>query len=332
MIKRSLLILLPISYLVSGTSAYADYMDLPNAVSTKSYDFSSISIPNTVGTSSVDVSGNAFFIDSRYSDSTTATIELTINGTLLGDGKTYATDKPGVGIQYTLHMANDAGLSPSGDITVPPYRYTFTGHASTPGIVSGNTVNIWYRLVRVQDYVPTGDITSVPDAIITLKNPPGEGDDSIFTSTVLSDIAAQPKIIPCTINAPTEIKLPPLYGANLVNGAQNITDVPAITLTKCPGAINNITYNFAAVYGTYKASDGVLNTVEGDGYAKGVYVQIQNADGSAHKINGAINLDGYNGAGDYDIPGFKVAYYINDVNAITVGNVKTAINLTLSYS
>lgn len=331
MLKRILLILFPASQLISINDAHADYFDVPESLSIKKYNFSGISIPNVTGTSSNDASGTAYQYSSHYSDTLGASIELTINGTLLGDGKTYATNNPGVGIQYTLHMASTTGLTPSTDIREPPYRYTITSHTTPDLVISGNSVNIWYRLVRLHDFVPAGVITSVPDVTLTFNNPANEG-VLISSGTVLSGIGGQPKLVACNINAPTEIKLSPLYGNALKNGAQNVLQAPQITLENCPGAINGISYNFSAVYGTHKAANGILNTVTGDGYAKNVYVQIQNADGTAHKVNSPIPVSNYNGSGDYIIPDFKVAYFIDDANTVTAGKVKTAIELKVTYN
>lgn len=331
MLKRILLILLPASYLISINNALADYIVISDAMSIKNYNFSGVSIPDTTGTSSNDVSGTAYQYSSHYSDTLGGSIELTINGTLLGDGKTYATSNPGVGIQYTLHLASTTGMTPSTDIREPPYRYTITSHTTPALVISGNSVNIWYRLVRLHDFVPAGVITSVPDVTLTIKNPDGEG-VPMNSGTVLSGIGGQPKLVACNINAPTEIKLSPLYGNSLQNGAQNVLQAPQITLTNCPGAINGISYNFSTVYGTHNATNGVLKTVTGDGYAKNVYVQIQNADGTAHKVNSAIPLSNYDGSGDYAIPDFKVAYFIDDANTVTAGKVKTAIELKVTYN
>lgn len=223
-------------------------------------------------------------------------------------------------------------MSSSSDITAPPYRYTITGPTVPEGAGKiGSSANIWVRLVRLHEFVPKGEIISAPDVTVTFTNVAGGG-PALTTGTVLSGVSVQPQITACVINAPTEIHLPPIYGNNLRNGAQGVTDVPTVTLTKCPGAINGITYDFAAVYGTHKASDGVLNTATGEGYANNVYVQVQNADGTAHIVNGDIAINGYNGSGNYPLPDFKVAYYIDDASTVTAGNVKSAIELRVSYN
>ncbi|HIC0739921.1 TPA: fimbrial protein, partial [Klebsiella oxytoca] len=150
----------------------------------------------------------------------------------------------------------------------------------------------------------------------------------IYSST----IASQPKTTSCTVDAPTEIKLPALYGNKLKNGAQTITEAPTIKLINCPGAIDGISYNFSAVYGARDASNGILNAVNGDGYAQNVYIQVQNADGTPHMVNSLIALSDYTGSGEYEIPEFKVAYYIENTASVTAGEVKSAIELKLTYN
>lgn len=310
---------------------YADYFHV-NTPSSKNYNFSKISIPESTGVTTNDVDGNAVYYSTSYSELTGGYIELAINGKLLGDGKTYATSNPGVGVQYTMHLMGTKGLSPTTDITEPPFRYTITGHTTPEGVGTGGTVNVWYRLVRITENVPAGEITSAPDVTLIVANVGGEG-EALTTGTILSPtVQNQPKIVSCGIDAPTEIKLSPLYGNTITTGALNPSSAQSITLTNCPGAINGISYNFSAVYGTHKASNGVLNTVTGDGYAEGVYIQVQNADGSAHKVNGDIALSEYDGSGDYTLPDFKVAYFVDDANSVRPGNVKSAIEIKLSYN
>lgn len=330
MLRKSLLIQLTCFFFINCNNASADYFSKVDPLSAKNYNFSSVSIPDSAGLASKDMSGNAFSYQNRYSDTVGGTVELTINGTLLGDGKTYATSNPGVGVQYTLHMSSTAGLTPTADITQPPFVYTITSHGTSEGVTATHTVNVWFRLVRISEHVPPGEIVTVPDAALTFKNVGSDG-DPITTGTVLSGISKQPKIVTCIIDAPTEIKLAALYGANIVAGAQNISAIPEINLNKCPGAINSISYKFHAVYGTHDASNAVLNVETGSGYANGVYVQIQNSDTSAHSIE-TVTPFNYTGSGTYAIPSFNVAYFVDDINRVTAGKVKSAIELQISYN
>ena len=80
------------------------------------------------------------------------------------------------------------------------------------------------------------------------------------------------------------------------------------------------------------ASNGILNAVNGDGYAQNVYIQVQNADGTPHTVNSSIALSDYAGSGEYEIPEFKVAYYIENTASVTAGEVKSAIELKLTYN
>ncbi|EAC1130747.1 type 1 fimbrial protein [Salmonella enterica subsp. enterica] len=328
---RALFFILSGVSILTSINAYADYFDVQAPPSVKSYNFSAVSIPDTVGATTNDLDGNAFMYTIHYSETMGATLGLKVNGTLLGDGKTYATNNPGVGIQYTFHLMKTQGLSPTGDIKAPPFVYTSVGHGTDDGVITSQSLNVWYRLVRISEFVPSGAITTVPDVSYIITNPAGEG-EPVITGTILSGMGAQPKVVACTINAPTEIKLSPLYGKDIRAGALNVTDAQKITLTNCPGAINGIDYNFSASYGTNGAAIGVLKTATGEGYAKEVYVQIQNADGTPHIINGVIPLEGYNGSGDYAIPDFKVAYYVYDPSIVTAGKVKSAIELKVTYN
>lgn len=70
----------------------------------------------------------------------------------------------------------------------------------------------------------------------------------------------------------------------------------------------------------------------GSGYAKNVYVQVQNDDGTAHQLNTNIALDDYKGSGNYPLPKFKVAYYIEDASTVAAGKVSSAIEIKLTYN
>lgn len=290
------------------------------------YDLDAFTLPDTVGgnTGSYHDNGSITYHEGQTSG-TTGYVTLSINGTLLGDNL-WATSNPGIGIQYRLDSGS-SDFTPERSETSPDYRLNLTGS----GAIQTAYFHVRYRLVRLLDKIPPGKITSLPIVTLNVHNPEGEG-TPLISGVVLSNITSNIKTIACNIDAPTEIKLPTLYGSDLVNGAQNVTEAPTIMLRDCPGAINGISYNFAAVYGTHKASNGVLNTVTGDGYAENVYVQIQKADGTAHTVNGYIPLSNYDGSGDYAIPDFKVAYFIDDANTVTAGKVKTAIELKVTYN
>lgn len=331
MIRKTLLSLIPLCCLLGCNTAIADFFGQYN-MHTLTYRLSPISIPETVGGTSEWTDYGSIYYETTYSDAFGASIVLTFNGTLMSDGKTFVTNNPGVGIQYKLHLYDTAGLTPSSDITEMPFRYDMTGHAFPPVFWGGNYLHLYYRLVRLTEMVPAGKITALPDVYVAFTNAPEDSDHPGASGLLLSGINSQPKIVACNINAPSEIKLPTLYGNTITNGAQNITEVPTITLENCPGAIDGISYNFSAVYGAHEASNGVLNTVTGEGYAENVYIQIQNADGTAHKVNNPIALSDYNGSGNYKIPDFKVAYYVDDAETVRSGNVKTAIELEVTYN
>ncbi|EAR7991152.1 fimbrial protein [Salmonella enterica] len=297
---------------------------------TYNYDLSLWSIPTNVG-------GIAWFDDhGLYKLNTldvtgTARVTLTINGTPVGtasDGSTvYATNNPGIGIAYNLNYSTPTITTPQND-NVAPYEFVFNN-----GYYASGYLHVKYTIVRLTDQMPPGQITTAPVVTVNYFNEPARTDYPDISFTALSGtVTKQPVITACSINAPTEVKLPTLYGNNLSNGAQGVTDVPTITLTNCPGARNGISYNLSPVYSTHQASNGVLQTVTGEGYAKNVYIQVQNDDGTAHILNGNIPLSDYIGSGNYTIPKFKVAYYIDDVNDVTAGNVKSAIEVKLAYN
>lgn len=323
--KNLLIITLLTGSILTTMPARADYI---SSVSYKvmTYDLAAFDIPATVGaTSGWHDSSSVLFITTS-SDARDSFFELVVNGLLTGDGVTWETSNPGIGIQYKA-VVSSTYFSPQESTDSPNYRLTLNGSGNT----RSSYYHVYYRLVRLLEKVPAGRITSLPEVTLNTYNPGPDG-SAMLSGLILSGIATQPKVAACTIDAPTEIKLSPLYGSVLQNGAQNVLQAPQITLVNCPGAISGISYNFAAVYGTHKASNGVLNTVTGDGYAKNVYVQIQNADGTAHKVNGSIPVSNYNGSGDYIIPDFKVAYFIDDANTVTAGKVKTAIELKVTYN
>lgn len=318
------------SVIISGNMllinlAHANYF-IAASINTAGYKLNQSSIPATVGEETSWWMDSGSVLTNISSSNTNSYAQLTINGTLVGDN-IYATNNPGLGIKYRLYLGTDQTTPPAGSEIAPDYKVTLN---ATPKQLNTYT-HVYYKMVRLTEKVEAGKITSAPDVILTFHNPNGDGPSTI-SGTILSGISSQPQVVGCTVDAVSEIKLPTLYGNELINGAQKITEAPTIMLKNCPGAINSISYNFSAVYGTHNSTNGVLKTVTGDGYAKNVYVQIQNADGSAHIVNGSIPLSNYDGSGDYAIPDFKVAYFIDDANTVTAGKVKTAIELKVTYN
>lgn len=328
--KRSLFMLALAGNLLATMPAQADYI-AKISYKVMHYDLAGLNIPATVG----EV-GNNWHDDSSITTQTNTSndvdsyIELSINGTLLGDGVTWATSNPGIGIQYKLSPNSLLGFSPSASTEAPNYHMVLK---RTSDDWTTSYIHLYYRFVRLLEKVPAGKITSVPDVTLLAYNPGGHG-DAMSSGLILSGISTQPKVVACNIDGPTQIKLPTLYGASITNGAQNIVEAPTIKLTNCPGAIDGISYNFdASYYGTQNAANGVLKTASGDGYAKNVYIQLQNADGSPlQAINTLTPLSNYDGSGDYVLPAFKVGYFINDANKVTAGTVKTAIELKVTYN
>ncbi|EBA1889357.1 fimbrial protein [Salmonella enterica] len=296
------------------------------------YDFSRLTIPQNAGQMSwFDDQDHVYWIENVMLDGYQGHITMTVNGTQVStapDGSTvYATNNPGIGIAYALNYSTEAYTPPTVDTTAP-YEIVFNDVENFSGYV-----HVKYTLVRLADFVPSGKITSVPEVTLNYFNQPDTPNyPRISFLARRNSVSGQPKITSCTIDAPTEIKLPDLYGNALANGAQGITDAPTITLSNCPGAINTISYNFSAYYGTHNAANGVLKTMIGSGYAKNVYIQVQNDDGTAHQLNTNIALDDYKGSGNYPLPKFKVAYYIDDASTVAAGKVSSAIEIKLTYN
>lgn len=256
--------------------------------------------------------------------------DLTVNGTPTGTlssiGATvYKTNNPGIGVAYRLSYSVD-GTTPNENY-VAPYTVTITSNAST----SSQGFHIGYTLIRLTEQVPDGQITELPTVTLNLHNPAGSGYKDL-SYVALSGYKGQPMYSACKISTPSSITLPTLYGNTIENGAFNATDLPAIALTKCPGAQNSISYTFKAFYGVRDAANGVAKTASGSSYAKNVYIQLQNADGTPHLLNSPVVFDGYQGSGDYTLPGLKVAYFIDDAANVTAGAVKSAIEFTVTYN
>ncbi|MBA3111378.1 type 1 fimbrial protein [Salmonella enterica] len=306
-------------------------LDTNNAgKNTYNYDFSRLTIPDNAGQASWFDDMDRLYRLNLIDASSVGHVTMTVSGTQVGtapDGATvYATSNPGIGVAYQLNYSTQYLTSPESDNTAP-YEIVFDSNPAT------GYIHVKYTVVRLTEHVPAGQITTAPQVTLFYKNIPATSNAPDISFLALSGtVSGQPQIKACNIDAPTEIKLPTIYGTDLVNGAVKPTDAPTIQLKNCPGAVNGITYDFSAVYGTKDAANGVLKTVEGEGYAKGVYIQIQNDDGSAYKVNNVIPLAGYDGSGDYSLPDFKVAYYIPDENNVSAGNVKTAIELKVAYN
>ncbi|MBW4237656.1 type 1 fimbrial protein [Enterobacter roggenkampii] len=310
------------------TPAHADYFSNVN-FHVMTYDLDDFTIPSAVGeTSSNWHDSGSIKYEVTSSEGNHSYMELSVNGTLSGDGVSWVTNNPGIGIQFKV-VPGMSGFTPSQTTTAPNYRLDLTG--VTSGLWISTYYHLQYRLVRLLDKVPAGRITSVPTVTLNVHNLDGEG-TAEMSGVIMAGISTQPTVGACSVSAPTEISLPTLYGNVLKNGAQLATASPSISLTNCPGAVDGISYNFSAVYGTHDAANGVMNTVSGEGYAQNVFIQVQNADGSPHIVNGPVPLNDYNGSGDYKIPDFKVAYYVDDAENVTAGNVKSAIELKMIYN
>lgn len=325
--KLSLTIAAIISNFILANTACADYFSGANIVP-KQYKFIDFTIPANAGedTGWWDENGSTT-INLGPSSTHGSYIELSINGTLLGDNL-YATSNPGIGIKYKTTIAS-SGVDPAdGSTTSPNYRINLTGTSSA----ATTYIHVKYELVRLSDHVPPGNISSAPTVTLNIYNPDGVG-EALYSGIVYNGmIGSQPVMTASTIDAPADVKLPVLYGSNITSGAQNVVDIPRIKLTNCPGAINGISYKFKAVYGAHDAANGVINTKTGSGYAGGVYVQLQNIDGSGFtKLNTQIPLE-YTGSGDYDIPGYRMGYFIDDRNTVTAGNVESALEFDVSYN
>lgn len=312
-------------------STRADYIDGVDFY-TMTYDLNDFTIPTAVGeVSNIWHDNGSILYKTISSGGKGSYFELSVNGTLLGDGVSWATSNPGIGIQFKLEPG-DPFFDPSSSTVAPNYRLDLD---KSNGSTSYTTyLHLRYRLIRLLDNIPAGKITSAPSVTLNVYNPDGSG-PAFSSGLILSGITSQPTITPCTINAPSSITLPPIYGNSLVEGAQGITDAPQITLTNCPGAINNIIYDFAATYySTHSYANGIFTTKQGDGYAKNVYIQLQDATGTGIHINSPLTLPGYTGSGDYAIPDFRIAYFIDSgtLDTVTAGQVETAVDFTVTYN
>lgn len=331
--KISLLMILLAGTIANIPVAKADYFFFISTT-TQTYDFSSTSIPNTVGATTAwlgtTVYPTSFQIGQDKLNSVGSYIKLNVGTTLLGDGVTWTTSNPAIGIQYKLSTSPVISGLDSASSVAPSYKLTMTGYPTGGQAITVNgKLNLAYRLVRLKEQIPAGKITG-PSVSATFYN---TYDGATKTDVLYSGAATQPTYTPCTIDAPTEIKLPTLYFDDLVNGAQGASQTYSIKLKNCPGAMTSISYMLAPIYGGFGGSNnGTFYTATGDGYAKYVYLQLQNADGTGRTINEEITLDNYTGNGDYTIPDFKVAYYIKDVTKATEGNVQSALVIDVTYN
>ncbi|MFH7826561.1 fimbrial protein [Kluyvera chengduensis] len=320
--------LLMLSCLVMIPAAQADYFSGVTP-KTMGYDFNNwdVGIPATVGeSSSYWTDPTSIGISTATSTTTGSYITLSVDGTYLGNN-TYATSNSAIGIKFKTNVSytTETGV---GTETAPDFRYNLTDQLA---VNAYTYLHVQYKLVRLQEKVPAGLITSAPIVTVFIHNPDGLGDPLTSFIAYSGAVSSQPKITACTIDAPTEIKLPTLYGNTLQNGAMHVTEIPTIKLTNCPGARTGINYRFSST--THSAANGVIATQTGDGYAKNVYVQLQKDDGTAYnKINTSVGISNYDGSGDYVLPDFKVAYYIDDTETVTAGNVKAVLELTLGYN
>ncbi|EGT5658141.1 TPA: fimbrial protein [Citrobacter braakii] len=333
--KLLTIVTLTASCLLNITPALADYVSRVDW-GTMNYALAPLHIPAAVGgVSGWTDRGSILMYTLPYSNRD-AYIDLTVNGTLLGDGVTWATNNPGIGVQYLVAAPSTLGivLNSLESITAPNYPLYLTKTSGSGTYSVGGYYHLKYRLVRLLEKVPAGKVTTLPNVTLNIHNGSATEIASLPKSSglILSGIYSNIPIDACTIVAPSEIKLPNLYGNQLQNGAQNVIQAPKISLNSCPGAVDGISYRFTAVYGTHNAANGVLNTMTGQGYASNVYIQLQNTDGTPHPANSAIAINNYDGSGNYDIPDFKVGYFIDNTETVTAGIVKTAIELQVTYN
>ncbi|AUT26847.1 MULTISPECIES: fimbrial protein [Escherichia] len=295
--------------------------------STKPYILSNTGIPAQVGGKTwFDDWGQNWSLKVSGGGSGTAYAEVTINGQEVAgftgdDGATvYKTSNPGIGIAYQVTYRPD--VSTPIKVFNPPFRLDFSGAGA------GGFFIVRYELIRLTDFLPAGQIVP-PTVTVTYHNPDGTSK----TFTARSGTSGQPKYTACTITAPKEIKLPTLYGKDLVNGVQGETSVPKISLTNCPGAMDSINYKFTATYGTHDAANGVMKAQTGNDYAKNVYIRFMNGDNTPYnQLNSPKKLTSYIGSGNYDLPDFKVGYFIDDINTVTAGKVNSALQLDVTYN
>jgi type 1 fimbria pilin len=306
--------------LISGY-AQANYMTVISLENqTVSYKLGSVSIPDAVGATTAwqQYDSLAYYTSCHGGGDGSATFSLTIGGTQVDDA-TWKTDNAGVGIQYKL--LDGYTLFP------PTERYPYETEITSSCSGVGSYVHVEYRLVRLAQQLPPGDIGPLPTVTVNVKNDePAVSDQS---QLFLSGMGSSPTVTNCTIDAPSQITLPDLQTADVVEHTNLGTTPIPITLKNCPGAVNNITYKFSPADGTQDRMNGSMFTASGS--AHGVYLRLTKDNGNPYPLNEVSQIDNYQGSGDYALPA-NISYYIVTESDVTVGPVNEALTLTVGYN
>jgi major type 1 subunit fimbrin (pilin) len=116
------------------------------------------------------------------------------------------------------------------------------------------------------------------------------------------------------------------------SGVGPISTAPAsfnISLNNCPAGINNVQYEIDAVTTILDANQSVV-ALDSASTARGVGVQLLDANGNAMPIGTQQTLAGYNPAGgNYTIP-LKARYY-QTTAPVLAGTANTVMTFTMNY-
>ena len=281
------------------------------------YQLSSLPIPTAPGATTEwrDSGTLPYTVVPDYSPDTS--LQLSVSGALLTDGVSWQTTNSGVGVQFKVSDVNNC-LPES---TNPPYKISLP--PATTCVTSALRVS--YRLVRLADYVPSG-IVGMPSVQVAFQNYAGAPVAS-FTQMYYNGGSDQPPITPCVINVPSTVQLDDIFATNLQAGTMNMKNVP-VTLTQCPGAITNIRYALESPYGIVDIVNGIINTKAGS--ATGIYFQLLRSTSEPYIITEVMDLENYNGSGDYSIP-LYVAYYVVAPEQVSPGNVESQVTIDVLY-
>lgn len=307
--------------LVSGY-AHAGYTSVTSLEKqTVGYDLSAISIPDQPGGTSAWKENDSLLVDFNCNGNDgSVTYSLNIAGVQI-DNNTWKTNNEGVGIRYKLE--GSYGIFTS----VESYPYTTKQPPCTSGDWAKSYIHVRYQLVRLIDRVPPGNIGPLPDVTVVVNNDDPAAQD--YSQLFLSGIAKNIKVNGCAIEAPSQVTLPDLYTADLVASVNLQTTPIPITLKNCPGAVNNITYNFTPADGTVSYANGEMKTAPGS--APGVVLRLTKDNGTPYSLNGTFPIDNYQGSGNYSLPA-NISYYVTSVNNVRPGSVNEAITLTVGYN
>lgn len=280
------------------------------------YRLSGFTIPTTAG-AATDWADNGVLSYTLVSDGVEEThLRFTIGGHVLSDGLTWITTNDGIGVQFKITDTN--GCLP--ETTTPPYDIAMP---ATSDCLS-SSLRVSYRLVRLADVVPAGEIL-MPNVQVIFDNSTQVVPN--FSRMYYSGASDQPRISPCAINVPAVVTLDDLSSASIQAGTMNMKSVP-LTFTNCPGAITNIRYLFTSAYGPHDTVDGTINTKPGS--AANIYFQLLRAAGEPYQVSTYYDLEGYNGSGNYTVP-FNVAYYTDAPDQVGMGDVEGHITLVVNY-